>query len=170
MAGDRFAQNMSDADAESAPSSRGSRSTRALGKPPAGSNSGYGRLGGGRSCRAKQRHRVQNSARGLVAAHSKRGRHTHAARSSFRGHVPKRFVHMHKTCWRVSQIRAMFHSEAQESPGALAGGHTNNDGSGPTNDQQRHAKRSNTSLIGPCRLVLLYRPTRSDLLLLEGTQ
>ena len=26
--------------------------TRALGKPPAGSNSGYGRLGGGRSCRA----------------------------------------------------------------------------------------------------------------------
>ena len=48
--GNRFAQNMSDADAESAPSSRGSRSTRALVKPPAGSNPGYGRLGGGRSC------------------------------------------------------------------------------------------------------------------------
>jgi hypothetical protein len=30
-----------------------------------------------------------------------------------------KFVHMQKTCWRVSEIRAMFHSEAQESPRAL---------------------------------------------------
>jgi hypothetical protein len=32
---------------------------------------------------------------------------------------PSKFVPMQKTFWRVSEIRAIFHSEAQESPGAL---------------------------------------------------
>jgi hypothetical protein len=34
------------------------------------------------------------------------------------GTIPK-FVRMQKRCWRVSEIRAMFYAEAQESPGAL---------------------------------------------------
>jgi len=33
--------------------------------------------------------------------------------------IRKEFVQMHNTCWRVSDIRAMFHLEAQESPRAL---------------------------------------------------
>jgi hypothetical protein len=37
----------------------------------------------------------------------------------FAGTLRKQFVQMQKTCWRVSEIRAIFHSEAQESPGAL---------------------------------------------------
>ena len=36
-----------------------------------------------------------------------------------RARSEKGFVHMQQTCWRVSEIRAMFYAEAQESPGAL---------------------------------------------------
>ena len=37
----------------------------------------------------------------------------------FAGTLQKKFVQMHNNCWRVSEIRAIFHREAQESPGAL---------------------------------------------------
>jgi hypothetical protein len=37
----------------------------------------------------------------------------------FAGAIPQKIVHMQNTCSRVSEIRAMFHWEAQESPGAL---------------------------------------------------
>jgi hypothetical protein len=36
-----------------------------------------------------------------------------------RARSEKKFVQMQTTCWRVSEIRAMFFAEAQESPGAL---------------------------------------------------
>jgi hypothetical protein len=110
----------------------------------------------------------------LLKATPKRGRHTHAVRSSFRGHVPKnvcayaqnllaRFANPCDVPFRSSGItrspRRRTYKQMMEVGQQMI-----------NNETQRHANRSNTSLIGPCRLVLLYRPTRSDLLLLEVTQ
>ena len=39
----------------------------------------------------------------------------------------------------------------------------------PNNERQANAN-PNTLLFGPCRVVLVYRPTRSDLFLLEVTE
>jgi hypothetical protein len=44
---------------------------------------------------------------------------TRTLAAHFGARSEKGFVHMQQTCWRVSEIRAMFFSEAQESPGAL---------------------------------------------------
>jgi len=38
------------------------------------------------------------------------------ARGSFRGYDPKTFVHMQTTCWRVSEIRAMFVQKLRNHP------------------------------------------------------
>jgi hypothetical protein len=46
------------------------------------------------------------------------GLSTRTLASHFAGTIRKRFVHLQTTCWRVSEIRAMFHAEARESPGA----------------------------------------------------
>src|SRR5271166_2563965 len=44
---------------------------------------------------------------------------TRTLAAHFAGTMQKKFVQMQKTCWRVSEIRAIFHPEAQESPRVL---------------------------------------------------
>jgi hypothetical protein len=46
------------------------------------------------------------------------GRPTRTLAAHFAGTIWKKFMHMHKTYDAFSEICAMFHAEAQESPGA----------------------------------------------------
>src|ERR1700674_2740070 len=60
-----------------------------------------------------------------------------------RARSEKKFVQMQTTCWRVSEIRAMFYAEAQESPGAL----TKKQGKNMSNEATQKATAATSEAI-----------------------
>jgi polyhydroxyalkanoate synthesis repressor PhaR len=61
----------------------------------------------------------------------------------FRGHDPEKILCKCNKCWRISEIRAMFYPEAQESPGAL----TKKQGKNMSNEATQKATAATSEAI-----------------------